>query len=433
MQNTNKFSVVICCAGKSSRFGTGEKKEYLPLKTFSDDTSLDDSISVLSENVYKFLQLQGLQCIVIAIPNGDSKKVKKLLEDDKRTIKACNFIRKKEFTTNNYDRSYNLKSGRVNIFFVKGGKTRQSSVFNALKFLNISYDYENDLAVLIHDAARPFFSLNLAKNILTALKKNTAVIPGIKVVDTQKTVSTKNLVTKNLVRDSLRAIQTPQGFYLKEIYEAYLKVDKNLTYTDDSEIFFSNFPKKQILVIEGELQNKKITYATDRISNQERLPLNFGLRIGLGYDIHKLADGKKLIIGGVHIKSKKGFVAHSDGDVLLHAITDALLGAVGFSDIGELFPPSDNQYKSANSKELLQKAWAKCSEGKNLKIQNIDCVLIMEFPKILPYRNAIRKSISEILQIDISKVFLKAKTAEGLGPIGKSEAIEAIVTVLVQV
>ncbi|CEM61254.1 2-C-methyl-D-erythritol 2,4-cyclodiphosphate synthase [Treponema phagedenis] len=155
------------------------------------------------------------------------------------------------------------------------------------------------------------------------------------------------------------------------------------------------------------------------------------IRIGLGYDLHVLEAGKKLLLGGVHIPFEKGEKAHSDGDVLLHAITDALLGAAALGDIGELFPPSDNKWKDADSKKLLQIAWQKIlAEG--WVIENIDCVIVIEKPKILPFRKKIIESIADILTIQSDCVFVKAKTAEGLGAIGASEAVAALVTALLK-
>ena len=154
------------------------------------------------------------------------------------------------------------------------------------------------------------------------------------------------------------------------------------------------------------------------------------MRTGLGYDLHRLVRGKKLMMGGVHIPFKKGEKAHSDGDVLLHAITDALLGACGMGDIGEFFPPSDKKWKDANSSELLSTVWEKIS-AQGWKIQNIDCVIIIEEPKILPFREEIRKSIASILKIEKEQIFKQAKTAERIGKIGKGTAVAALASCLI--
>jgi 2-C-methyl-D-erythritol 2,4-cyclodiphosphate synthase len=147
-------------------------------------------------------------------------------------------------------------------------------------------------------------------------------------------------------------------------------------------------------------------------------------RTGIGYDLHRLAAGRKLILGGVEIPFEKGFEAHSDGDILLHAVTDALLGAAGLGDIGELFPPSDPQWKDADSTVFLTQA-RELIESYGYRITNIDTVVILEKPKILPYRDKIRRRMAEILGINADQVGIKAKTAEGTGPIGRGEAAEA--------
>ena len=146
------------------------------------------------------------------------------------------------------------------------------------------------------------------------------------------------------------------------------------------------------------------------------------IRIGLGYDLHRLTEGRKLVLGGINIPFEKGEDGHSDGDVLLHAITDALLGAAGLSDIGELFPPSDEKWKGADSGELLKYSWNLVKE-KGYKLGNLDCVIAIEKPKILPYRKEIIKNIANILEVEKSQVFVKAKTGEKLGEIGNGLAV----------
>lgn len=422
------FSLILCCAGSSSRFASGEKKEYLAFSDFSYDDSLGffGFVSVLSENIAKFIKLTNLTSIVLLIPETDGQKVQEILKQDSRIREACTILDCVE-KHSSPSRAETLK--KLNVYLVAGGQSRQETVFKGLRFL---YELGTDpnSPVLIHDAARPFFSLKLAKNILENLQSHRAVIPGIPVVDTQKKANDKNYVVANLKRDTLRAVQTPQGFFLKEIYAAHSALHNDMNYSDDSEIFFTHFPKSKILIIDGEPENKKITYACDKRQPCEQASVpNF--RIGFGYDLHRLVEGKGLILGGVKLESKKACLAHSDGDALLHALCDALLGATAFSDIGELFPPSDKRYKDASSVELLKKAWTMTNEKAKWQIQNIDCVLVMEEPKLLPYREKIRQSIAKILNIEKSRIFLKAKTAEKTGAIGKGEAIEVFVTALV--
>lgn len=432
MQN---FSLILCCAGTSSRFGSGEKKEYLELAAFTANPPphCASFVSVLSENIAKFLQVPSLQYIVLLIPQNDGGKVQNILERDTRLSGRCTIL---DYTTDAYrahqgncTEQKNSNTNTVTIFLHTGGATRQASVFTGLSFLMTAKPAAKNFPVLIHDAARPFFSLHLVETILQGLENNRAVIPGIPVVDTQKIINEKNFVKANLQRDTICAVQTPQGFYLEEIYEAHRAARHDMHYTDDSEIYFARFPREQILVIEGERKNKKITFAEDKITPQKTNTVP-QYRVGFGYDLHRLETGKTFVLGGIHIPHGSGFAAHSDGDVLLHAVTDALLGAAGFSDIGELFPPNDSSYKNADSKILLQEAWKRCNENTSWQIQNIDCVVVTEAPKLLPYRQAIRESIAEILAVDFSRIFVKAKTAEKLGAIGAGQAVEVWATAL---
>ena len=155
------------------------------------------------------------------------------------------------------------------------------------------------------------------------------------------------------------------------------------------------------------------------------------IRVGLGYDLHRLVEGRKLFLGGVEFDFSKGEQGHSDGDVLLHAVTDALLGASGLGDIGSYFPPEDEKWKDADSKLLLQKVWNDV-RNEGWKIVNIDCVIKLEKPKFLPKRQEVINSIAQILEIESSNVFVKAKTGEKLPPIGTSQAVEAEVVCLLE-
>ena len=155
------------------------------------------------------------------------------------------------------------------------------------------------------------------------------------------------------------------------------------------------------------------------------------MRIGLGRDLHKLMEGKKFILGGVEIPNERGMLAHSDGDVLIHAIIDSLLGASALGDIGELFPPDDPRYKDADSAELLKSAWEKIRE-QGWKLVNLDCIVICEKPKILPHREKIRLSIAQALDVNPENIFIKGKTNEGIGELGRGEAIEALAVCLLE-
>ena len=260
------YSVILCCAGKSARFGSGTKKEYLPLQYFTPN-AFDANISVLSECVAKFLKHSEVKNIVIVIPQGHTQDVQALLQSDSRT-KHLPVI------DTPADTIFSQHHGSLG-FIVNGGATRQQSVLEGLRFLNTLSETQKTKYVLIHDAARPFFSSELIHNISEAIPQFDAVIPGLPVTDTQKYIGEDFCVCENISRSKTRAVQTPQAFKLSEIYLAHCKANPQKNYTDDGELFFEIFPEKKIRVIEGELTNKKITYpedASNMISIKKTIP-----------------------------------------------------------------------------------------------------------------------------------------------------------------
>ncbi len=395
MTTKNKSSgvnVIICAAGSSTRMGGSTKKEYLPL----------GNGTVLSEAVNKFLNSVKIEVLAITVPENGLEESEKALFSDK-SIKS--------------------KLSETRLIFVEGGSTRQKSVFNALKKIS-GLQPDSDL-VLIHDGARPFVTEKIIKDTLDAAEKWGASVPGITPVDTQKTLNENGFIKEHLFRPQMTAVQTPQGFRLKELLKAHELAEKDKKeYTDDTEIWgkYSGTVK----VVQGDSCNKKITYAGD---------YNFGnqtmnsIKIGLGYDLHRLVEGRKLIIGGVEFPFEKGEDGHSDGDALLHAITDALLGASALGDIGSFFPPEDKKWKDADSIELLKTIWQKVQKN-GWQLVNLDCVVKLEKPKFLPQRQKVIQNIANALNVDPEKVFVKAKTGEKLDSVGSGNAIEAWATCL---
>ncbi len=395
MTTKNKSSgvnVIICAAGSSTRMGGSTKKEYLPL----------GNGTVLSEAVNKFLNSVKVEVLAITVPeNGLGESEKSLFSD--KSIKS--------------------KLSETRLIFVEGGSTRQKSVFNALKKIS-GLQPDSDL-VLIHDGARPFVTEKIIKDTLDAAEKWGAAVPGITPVDTQKTLDENGFIKEHLFRPQMTAVQTPQGFRLNELLKAHELAEKDKKeYTDDTEIWGKY--SGQVKVVQGDSCNKKITYAGD---------YNFGnqtmnsIKIGLGYDLHRLVEGRKLIIGGVEFPFEKGEDGHSDGDALLHAITDALLGASALGDIGSFFPPEDKKWKDADSIELLKTIWQKVQEN-GWQLVNLDCVVKLEKPKFLPQRQKVIQNIANALNVDPEKVFVKAKTGEKLDSVGSGNAIEAWATCL---
>ena len=291
-----------------------------------------------------------------------------------------------------------------NILIIKGGKERSDSSLIALKFIKKF----KPINVLIHDAARPNFTLKLLNNLIKSLKKNKAVVPAINSKDSIK-YKIKNKLF-NLNRDNLILTQTPQAFKFQDLYDLSIK-QKNVV-TDEASLFIENDLK--VKFIKGENLNHKITFKDDL-----KLSKTY---FGIGFDVHRLIRGKKLFLGGTKIPFHSGLKGHSDGDVIIHSVIDSILGAIRKKDIGTLFPDNQKKFKNIRSPKML-KPIVKILNNKNLQINNLDINLICEQPKVSKYRDKIIKSLSSLLDIDKELINLKGKTVEKLGLIGKEKAI----------
>ena len=410
-----KVSVIITAAGSSTRMGGGIKKEYLPYK---NGTVLSCCAKTFL-NTFSNLPVQKskyfLKSLVITCPVGGIEECLSVLQCDK------------EF----FDLLQSQKSKGLCFKITEGSSSRQKSVFNGLK--TVKSDAEDSDFVMIHDGARPFVSGKLILETLDAAEVYGAALPGLTPTDTQKSIDKDGFICEHLQRSALSAVQTPQVFKFAEIFEAHKKAsEENKEYTDDSEIWGKYCGK--VKIVAGDSANKKITYPQD-LNFQENCAqkknMKTNLRIGYGYDLHRLVAGRKLILGGVVLPFEKGEDGHSDGDVLFHAITDAVLGACGLGDIGSFFPPEDNRWKDADSAELLKTVMKKVRES-GFEIINLDCVIKLEKPKFIPYRQAVINSVAATLGCESEQVFVKAKTGEKLPPVGTSEAVEAEVVCLVE-
>ena len=300
----------------------------------------------------------------------------------------------------------NKKINFKNIDVIKGGKERHNSTLNALNYLK-NKKIKN---VFIHDAARPNLSINLLKRLKKELKTNNAVVPYIKSENSVK-YKIRNKIN-NLNRDKVFLTQTPQCFNFQELLNLY-KINKEKI-TDEASLYLKN--NRKIKFILGDKKNFKITTLHD---------LNYlksEIYYGIGFDIHRLIKSKKLFLGGVKIPFHSGLKGHSDGDVILHAIIDGLLGAMRKGDIGKLFPSNSNKFKNIRSKNILVPVLNLLNDN-NFSINNIDINLICENPKVSKIRNKITKSLSRLLSINRNLINLKGKTVEKLGIIGKEQAI----------
>ena len=371
-----RFSFILLAAGNSTRFKSNLPKPYHKI----------GKKTLIELTLNKIKQFKEFKKIIIVANKKHKKFLKKI----------------------------NLK----NIVILNGGETRQQSTYRALNYLN-SKGYDR---VLIHDAARPNFSLNLIKKILGESKKNEIVIPTIKLQDALKKKQDKNSFLSLLKKDFFLT-QTPQCFNLKKIHSLHKKYrDK---YNDDDLSLANN---NKIKFINGEKRNFKITQKSDFEMLKNLHKSNF--KIGIGFDVHRLVKGKKLFLGGVKIPSDLGTLGHSDGDPVLHAIIDSILGACQMGDIGERFSNQNKKFKNVSSTYLIKEI-IQLIKDNNYEINNLDVNIITETPKLKKFKKKIVNNISKLCGVPKKKLNVKAKTTEKLGVIGQEKAIAAEVIVSV--
>ncbi|MDX6751334.1 bifunctional 2-C-methyl-D-erythritol 4-phosphate cytidylyltransferase/2-C-methyl-D-erythritol 2,4-cyclodiphosphate synthase [Geminicoccaceae bacterium 1502E] len=300
---------------------------------------------------------------------------------------------------------------------VAGGASRQASVLLGLESL-VELAPEQ---VLIHDAARPLASAALVERVTTTLETADAVLPALPVVDTLKRAEGAR-TTGDVPRDGLWRAQTPQGFRFAAILAAH-RAQAGSVFTDDAAVAAAE--GIEVRLVEGEEDNMKITHPAD-LARAERL-LGGGQRrwrTGQGFDVHRLVENRPLILAGVQIPFERGLSGHSDADVVLHAVTDAILGAIAAGDIGQHFPPSDPRWKDADSAQFLQHA-VSLAGGAGGALENVDVTILCERPKIGPHRDAMRERLAAILGLPVDRVGIKATTTEQLGFTGRGEGIAA--------
>ena len=366
-----------------------------------------------------------MSLFLILLAAGDSKRLKSnipkpynkvsnktLLGHSLDVFKNFSKIKKTVIVYNKKHKKYLDKLNLKNILKIEGGKTRQESTFKALKKIKKM----NCRKVLIHDVARPYPSKKIINEIINNLKTNHAVVPIIKVNDATKRVE-KDIIFKNIQRNSLRFSQTPQGFTFKKIYEKHEK-NMNASFDDDSALFTED--EEKVVAINGSKTNLKIT-------DREDLNIFKSLKkgntySGIGFDIHKLVKGRKLYLGGVKVPFALGLQGHSDADPVLHALIDSLLGACKLGDIGKLFSNKNKKYKNIRSTILLKKV-IELIKSKNFSINNIDINIITQKPEIKKYANKMINTLSKLCEINPNQINIKGKTTEKLGLIGKEKAI----------
>jgi 2-C-methyl-D-erythritol 4-phosphate cytidylyltransferase/2-C-methyl-D-erythritol 2,4-cyclodiphosphate synthase len=310
---------------------------------------------------------------------------------------------------------------------VSGGDTRQASVLAGLTALAAA---EPDL-VVVHDAARPFASPALVDRAIAAASESGAAVPGLPVTDTVKEVDTAGRIVRTLERALLRTVQTPQAFDFRKLLAGHQQAARagRLDFSDDAALM--EWAGATVTVFEGESANMKLTTPDDFDRARSYMLSLHDLRTGIGFDVHAFAPGDHVTLGGLRIPFDRRLSGHSDADVALHAIVDAILGALADGDIGQHFPPSDPAWKGASSDIFLRFAVDRVVR-RGGQIAHLDLTIVCEMPKIGPYRDTMRARIAEIAGIDPGRVSVKATTSEGLGFTGRGEGIAAYATATVR-
>ncbi len=367
------FCLIILAGGNSHRFRSNISKPYQKIA----------GKSLVEINVIKARKFKEIKKIVLVFNKKDSKLVKSL----------------------------KLK----NVKLITGGNNRQQSTFNALKYL---FNLKGVSKVLIHDAARPNFSTNLLASIIRNMRNAKAVVPKIQVQDAIKQIidTSKEEYIVSKQRDNLFLTQTPQAFYLKEIYNLHKK--NSGKYKDDDISLYMDLNK--VKFIEGEKSNFKITDQSDfeNLKNIYRSKQS----VGIGFDVHRLVPRRKLFLAGLKVKSKLGTLGHSDGDPVLHSVTDSILGACKMGDIGQMFSDKSKKFKNIRSTVLLQRVLRQI-ELKGYLINNIDINIITQTPRIKNLKNKMIDNIAKLCEISRNQINIKGKTTEKLGVVGKEKAI----------
>lgn len=302
---------------------------------------------------------------------------------------------------------------------VSGGERRQDSVANGLA----AVDEQTDI-VLVHDAARPFVDRAVIDRVIDAAAESGAAICAIAARDTVKVAEDQAYVDRTLPRETVFLAQTPQGFRRSVLADAVRLGQAGVAGTD--EAFLAEQAGHRVRLVEGSAANMKITDRDDlrlaetRAGNPQ--PSSTPYSVGMGYDLHRLVEGRPLVIGGVNIPFERGLLGHSDADVLCHAITDAILGAAGAGDIGRHFPDTDEKWRGASSLELLRRAVCIIRDT-GFAVSNVDAVVLAERPKLTPHLASIVERLAEVLAVAPAAVSVKGKSGEGIGEIGRGEAI----------
>ncbi len=370
MVSGNKISALIVAAGNGSRVGGTIPKQFQPIS----------GKPLLRHSYEAFAAHPAIRSIFVVIGAGQEEWASDSL------------------------------SGLLTPIFVTGGTTRRESVRNGLAAMAAD---PPDL-VLIHDAARPFLSAKVIDALIAALEHHAGAVPALPIVDSLARGG--EFMGETVEREGLLRIQTPQAFRFDAIWAAHQSWDITVEASDDARMLMQN--GGQVAIVEGDENLGKYTFAGDFLEQADIM------RTGTGFDVHRLVEGEELWLCGVKIDHTHGLSGHSDADVAIHALTDAILGAAALGDIGDHFPPSDPKWRGASSDQFLKYAMQLAAE-KGYALCNADVTIICEAPKIGPHRAAMRTRLAAILNVDIDKISVKATTTEMLGFTGRKEGIAA--------
>ncbi|MGV2623066.1 UNVERIFIED_CONTAM: bifunctional 2-C-methyl-D-erythritol 4-phosphate cytidylyltransferase/2-C-methyl-D-erythritol 2,4-cyclodiphosphate synthase [Halobacillus marinus] len=388
------YTAIILAAGQGKRMLAGRNKQFL---TIGSKPLIRHTISVFEQDAW-------CEEIILVTNERERSEMEKMFAEHPV---------EKEMT------------------MVNGGAERQDSVYEGLKAVR-----NPSIPVFIHDGARPFVSETNLHELAETVRVEQAALLAVPVTDTIKQKRDNGLTT--LDRKYLWAAQTPQAFSYEWIKDAHDQAKERGYYgTDDASLVEET--GRDVVIVQGSYDNFKLTtpedlhkaesYIQKQLQRKADEPAMF--RIGQGYDVHQLTEGRPCIIGGIDIPHEKGLLGHSDADVLLHTIADACLGAIGEGDIGKHFPDTDPEFKDADSGKLLQHVWNICRD-RGYELGNMDCTVIAQSPKMAPYIEEIRSNIASLLETDKTKINVKATTTEKLGFTGREEGIAAQAVVLLQ-
>ena len=375
---THKVAALILAAGQGSRAGTDIPKQFRQI----------GGKAVLAHSVEAFARHPAVGAVYLVIGAGQQETVRTMIGDGQVTA------------------------------IIQGADSRRGSVRAGLEAIAATGGADR---VLIHDAARPFLSPSMIDQLLAALEQAPGAFPALPVADTL-VKSTGNIAGDIVDRSGLYRVQTPQAFHFESIIRAHRAWDSSREATDDAQMLRE--AGHDVLMVPGDERLEKLTYPQDFARAEAQLASCRTTRVGMGYDVHRLAADEELWLCGVQVPHDRGLAGHSDADVAIHAIVDAVLGALSEGDIGSHFPPSDPQWRGAASSRFLEYAANRVTE-RGGRLEHIDVTIICEAPKIGPHRDAMRHRISEILAISLERVSVKATTTERLGFAGRREGIAA--------